>query len=45
MTGKDGLLSKIRGQWAGAAEYLIKPFQPQKLLKVAETLTTPRKSR
>ena len=45
LTGKDGLLSKIRGQWAGAAEYLIKPFQPQKLLKVAETLTTPRKSR
>lgn len=39
LTGKDGLISKIRAQWAGAAEYLIKPFQPQKLLKVVETLT------
>ena len=32
LTGKDGLLNKLRGQWAGANEYLTKPFDPQKLL-------------
>jgi twitching motility two-component system response regulator PilG len=34
LTGKDGFLNKLRGQWAGAAEYLTKPFDPQKLLAV-----------
>jgi twitching motility two-component system response regulator PilG len=32
LTGKDGLLNKLRGQWVGASEYLTKPFDPQKLL-------------
>jgi len=32
LTGKDGLLNKLRGQWAGASEYLTKPFDPRKLL-------------
>ncbi|QEL15411.1 response regulator [Limnoglobus roseus] len=32
LTGKDGFLNKLRGQWAGAVEYLTKPFDPQKLL-------------
>ena len=32
LTGKDGFLNKLRGQWAGASEYLTKPFDPQKLL-------------
>ena len=32
LTGKDGLLSKLRGHWAGASDYLTKPFDPQKLL-------------
>ena len=32
LTGKDGFFNKLRGQWAGAAEYLTKPFDPQKLL-------------
>jgi twitching motility two-component system response regulator PilG len=32
LTGKEGLLNKLRGQWAGASEYLTKPFEPQRLL-------------
>ncbi|MGL4420191.1 MAG: response regulator [Gemmataceae bacterium] len=36
LTGKDGFFNKLRGQWAGAAEYLTKPFQPSAL---AETVT------
>jgi len=32
LTGKDGLLSKLRGHWAGASDYVTKPFDPQKLL-------------
>lgn len=39
LTAKVGLLSKIRSQWSGAAEHLIKPFQPQQLLKIVDTLT------
>ena len=31
LTGKDGFFNKLRGQWAGAAEYLTKPFQPAAL--------------
>jgi twitching motility two-component system response regulator PilG len=32
LTGKTGLLSKLHGRWVGAAEYMTKPFQPDKLL-------------
>lgn len=32
LTGKDGFFNKLRGSWAGAVEYLTKPFDPQKLL-------------
>lgn len=38
LTGKDGLFNKLRGQWAGAAEYLTKPFDPQKLTAVITKL-------
>jgi CheY-like chemotaxis protein len=43
LTGKASLLSKLRGQWAGAADYLVKPFQPQHLLQVAAALTAKRR--
>ena len=38
LTGKDGLLNKLRGQWVGASEYLTKPFDPQKLLQTVGKL-------
>jgi twitching motility two-component system response regulator PilG len=41
LTGKDGFFNKLRGQWAGAAEYLTKPFDPQKLLATVAQLVTP----
>jgi twitching motility two-component system response regulator PilG len=38
LTGKDGFLNKLRGQWAGASEYLTKPFDPQKLVSAVSKL-------
>ena len=38
LTGKDGLLSKLQGRWVGAADYLTKPFRPEKLLAAVERL-------
>ncbi len=32
LTGKDGLMNKLRGQWVGGSDYLTKPFDPQNLL-------------
>ncbi len=33
LTGKDGFINKMRGQWAGASDYLTKPFDPKRLLE------------
>ncbi len=38
LTGKTGLLSKLHGRWVGAAEYLTKPFDPERLLATAARL-------
>lgn len=38
LTGKTGLLSKLHGRWVGAAEYLTKPFQHDKLLATVARL-------
>src|SRR3712207_4602441 len=33
LTGKDGLLDKVKGKlWAGADDYMTKPFTPEALL-------------
>jgi CheY-like chemotaxis protein len=36
LTAKDGLLDKVRGQFAGTTHYLIKPVDREKLLPVLE---------
>jgi twitching motility two-component system response regulator PilG len=38
LTGKDGFFNKLRGQWAGAAEYLTKPFDPARLVQAVSKL-------
>ena len=38
LTGKDGFISKLRGQWAGASDYLTKPFDPPRLLATVSKL-------
>lgn len=38
LTGKDGFFNKLRGQWAGAAEYLTKPFNPERLVQAVAKL-------
>lgn len=38
LTGKDGFFNKLRGKWAGAAEYLTKPFQPKALVEVVNKI-------
>jgi twitching motility two-component system response regulator PilG len=41
LSGKDGFFSKVRGRIAGSTEYLTKPFQPERLLRVVERHCSP----
>jgi twitching motility two-component system response regulator PilG len=42
LTGRDGLMDRLRGKMAGAAEYLTKPFDPLALTEVVRKhLTLP----
>jgi len=34
VTGRDGLVDRAKGRFAGTTKYLTKPFKPQELLKV-----------
>ncbi|MDS3860429.1 response regulator [Thermosynechococcaceae cyanobacterium BACA0444] len=36
LTGRDGLIDRIRARMVGATDYLTKPFTPQELLTLAE---------
>lgn len=38
LTGRDGLVDRIRARMVGAADYLTKPFQPAELLSLIEKL-------
>src|SRR5262249_46636519 len=40
LSGKDGFFSKVRGRIAGSTEYLTKPFEPERLLRVVERWCT-----
>jgi twitching motility two-component system response regulator PilG len=36
LTGKDGLIDKMRGRMAGSGDYLTKPFEPKVLVDMVE---------
>lgn len=38
LTGRDGLVDRIRARMVGATNYITKPFQPQQLLSVVNEL-------
>lgn len=38
LTGRDGLVDRIRARMVGATNYVTKPFQPQQLLNVVNEL-------
>lgn len=38
LTGRDGLVDRIRARMVGATSYVTKPFQPQQLLSVVNEL-------
>jgi twitching motility two-component system response regulator PilG len=40
LTGRDGLMDRLRGKMAGADEYLTKPFDPKALVAVASRYIT-----
>lgn len=38
LTGRDGLVDRIRAQMVGATNYITKPFQPEQLLNTVNEL-------
>jgi twitching motility two-component system response regulator PilG len=38
LTGRDGMIDKIRARMVGATDYITKPFKPEQLLTVAQKL-------
>lgn len=45
LTAKDGLVDKVKGQFAGSTQYLTKPVDRDKLLAVIEKYTAPKNKR
>ncbi|MBW4577660.1 MAG: response regulator [Aphanothece sp. CMT-3BRIN-NPC111] len=40
LTGRDGLVDRIRARMVGATDYMTKPFAPQQLLTLVQKLTS-----
>jgi twitching motility two-component system response regulator PilG len=45
LTGRDGLMDRLRGKMAGADEYLTKPFDPKLLIEVVKKYLPLRESK
>jgi len=41
LSGKNGLLDKVKGRMAGASDYITKPFNPNTLVKTVMKHVTP----
>lgn len=39
LTGRDGLLDRIRARMVGASDYIAKPFNPQNLIQLVQSYT------
>lgn len=39
LTGRDGLLDRIRARMVGASDYIAKPFNPQNLIQLVKSYT------
>ena len=44
LTGKDGLIDKVRGRMAGSTGYITKPFGPDTLLQAVEKYSNPKEN-
>lgn len=40
LTGRDGIVDRIRARMVGAVDYVVKPFDPQQLLNLVQRLTS-----
>ncbi len=40
LTGRDGIVDRIRARMVGAVDYVVKPFEPQQLLNLVQRLTS-----
>lgn len=38
LTGRDGLIDRLRARMVGATDYITKPFEPQQMLTIVEKL-------
>lgn len=39
LTGRDGLLDRMRARMVGSSDYIAKPFQPQELIQLVQSYT------
>jgi twitching motility two-component system response regulator PilG len=41
LTGRDGIIDRMRAKFVGATNYLTKPFQPDRLIELVKELSVP----
>ena len=40
LTGKEGIINQLRAKWLGVMHYLKKPFEPQELIEVVNSVSS-----